>query len=219
MLVRQASEPESTFRTVVSTHRKDCCAKVASPESDVQPCVSKPALPCRVREAQLSPCRRSAENDCTNDYGTHKTTSTSPGTLGSVSGGPGGAASGPARVAMDGSDGFRPFARTRGGVLKNTGFLFSLIEAGVFRGLPPSRGHALGRPHPNPFSLSGLGFGALRPQSESGRCAPPLAPPPPLSGCGCARTSGMGWASLPPGVVHQAAGAGGHARRRCQQPC
>ena len=95
MLVRQASEPESTFRTVVSTHRKDCCAKVASPESDVQPCVSKPALPCRVREAQLSPCRSSAENDCTNDYGTHKTTSTSPGTLGAVSGSPGGAVCAP----------------------------------------------------------------------------------------------------------------------------
>ena len=88
VLVRQASEPESTFRTVVLTHRKDCCAKVASPESDVQPCVSKPALPCRVREAQLSPCRSSAENDCTDDYVTHETTPTSPGTLGAVSGSP-----------------------------------------------------------------------------------------------------------------------------------
>ena len=97
VLVRQASESKSTFRTVHSTYRKDRCVKVASPESDVQPCVSKPALPCRVREAQLSPCRSSAENDCTNDYGTHKTTSTSPGTLGAVSGSPGGAASGLAR--------------------------------------------------------------------------------------------------------------------------
>ena len=94
-LVRQASEPESTFRTVVSTHRKDFCAKVASPESDVQPYVSKPTLPCRVREAQVSPCRSSAENDCTDDYVTHETTPTSPGTLGVVSGSPGGAVSAP----------------------------------------------------------------------------------------------------------------------------
>ena len=98
--------------------------------------------------------------------------------------------------------------------MKNTGFLFSLTEAGVFRGFPPSWGHALGRPFPNPLSLSGLGFGARRPQGGSGRRAPPLAPPPPLIGCGCARTSGTGWASLPPGVIPQAAGAGGHARRR-----
>ena len=94
----QASESKSTFRTVHSTYRKDRCVKVASPESDVQPCVFKPCLPCRVREAQLSPCRRSAENDCTNDYGTHKTTPTSSGTLGAVSGSLVGPGSGPGRA-------------------------------------------------------------------------------------------------------------------------
>ena len=94
------------------------------------------------------------------------------------------------------------------GVLKNTGFLFRPRGPGVFRGLPPSWGTALGRPLPNLISLSGLGFGVPRPQSEGGRCTPPLVPPPPLTGCGCDRATGIGWASPPPGAIPQAAGAG-----------
>ena len=46
MPVRQASEPQSGIHTVHSTYRKDRSAKVASPESDVQPWVFKPSLPC-----------------------------------------------------------------------------------------------------------------------------------------------------------------------------
>ena len=70
VLVRQASEPKSTFRTVHSTYRKERSAKVASPDSNVYPYVHKPSMPCRVREPSRLHAATSAENDCTNDYGT-----------------------------------------------------------------------------------------------------------------------------------------------------
>ena len=97
VLVRQASEPQSGIHTVHSTYRQDRSAKVASPESNVQPCVSKPSLPCRVSEPWRLHAASSAENDYTDDYVTPETTSTSPGTLGAVFGSPGGPVSGPAR--------------------------------------------------------------------------------------------------------------------------
>ena len=44
--VRQASELRSGIHTVHLIYRKDRTAKVASPESDVQPYVFKPSMPC-----------------------------------------------------------------------------------------------------------------------------------------------------------------------------